>query len=371
MSLNNKNKMITPKSNVSRIQTRSRISKIPSPGLNVEEMVAKLQKGQLEIKTKLEETIKQAEEEKVGLVNEIKSLELALKITQEDHKNEILKLQELSRAMSEEINLLKTTVTKKDTPKLKTQPLINTVVNEKANILNRPSCDNGRKSSYSEVLKMATKPIVREEKNTKSRVLLLADSHGRGCSALLNKKLNKSCDVQVVFKPNAPLNVVVESVGEQVKDFGKNDYLIVLGGTNDIDGHTNKHLPQIINTLNEIVPLSKKTNLIVNTIPVRFDRPELNRYIKETNKSLHVTINNLKNKNCKQMGICFINERLKRSHYTKHGLHLNESGKAVLCNRLTEMIESRLQSPVNVTNSHKRPAKDTFLVKWLKSGKGA
>jgi hypothetical protein len=350
----------------SRINTAGISSKLLSPGIDLKEKVAKLEREQDSLKSKLDEIIKNAEEEKLGLLNEIKSLQLALKMRENDHKTLILNLELQSKEMSEEIRKLNSQIEENKHFNINKIPL--TKPNKNLELKgNSPTSKDGQKQpTYSEVLK-ATKTL--KTKNKKSRVLLLADSHGRECSTLLSKNL-KNFEVETFFKPGAPLNEVVNSARDLVKDFKKDDFLIVLGGTNDIKDKTNKHLPQIFDSLNKIVPLSQKTNVIINTVPFRFDMPELNSKIKETNKLIHNTINNLKNKNAKNLGICFLNERLKREHYTKHGLHLNQSGKIVLCDRLTEMIENRFRSPVNVTEPPKLTTKESFLVKWLKTGKG-
>lgn len=360
----------TPKtSSTSKIMTRSRLNKIsPTSVPMLGEQVAKLITSHSELTKKLESSIKTSEEEKVGFVNEIKSLELALKMTQEDHKKEISNLKNLCSLMSEEIEKLKESLSKNVDSKTSTQLPINTKKQEESKSSGE-NTENGRNKTYCEVLKTATNNRVQgENKRRKGRVLLLTSSHGRGCSDLLDKSLKQNYDVQCFFKPSAPINAIVESVREQTKDFGTNDYLIVLGGTNNITEPNMNHLPQVIQKIEEIVPLSQKTNVIISTIPNRFDRPELNKTINLTNKSIHKTINSLKNKNSKQMGICFLNERLKRQNFTNHGLHLNQSGKVIFCNRLADLIESRLQSTVN--NSTKQSSNEPFLVKGLKSGKG-
>jgi hypothetical protein len=351
----------------SRINTVGNSSKLLSPGMDLKEKVAKLEREQGELKSKLDEIVKNAEEEKLGLLNEIKSLQLAIKIRENDHKMLILNLEKQTKEMSEEIMKLNSQIQDNKEFNKNKIPLTKTNKNMELKRNSPDSCEDGQNQpTYSDVLK-ATKTL--KTKNKKSRVLLLADSHGRECSTLLSKNL-KNFDVETFFKPGAPLNEVVNSARDLVKDFNKDDFLIVLGGTNDIEDKTNKHLPQIFDSLNKVVPLSQKTNVIINTVPFRFDMPELNSKIKETNKLIHNTINNLKTKNAKNLGICFLNERLKREHYTKHGLHLNQSGKIVLCDRLTEMIENRFRSPVKVTEPPKLTAKDSFLVKWLKTGKG-
>lgn len=370
MSSSRTPKVINRNVNIAGVLTRSQNqnSKTPKPKTPVlqttlAEKVAQLQSSHTNLKNQLEVTLKTSEEERLGMVEEIKSLELIIKLQDEDHKKEILNLKNQCSLMSEEIKKLKS---KFDNTKCMIEPPSKCKKIE-SNLNDGKCSENGRNKTYSEVLKTATKNIAEGNKDRKGRVLLLTSSHGRDCSDLLDKRLKNKFDVQCFFKPSASINAVVESAREQTKDFDENDYLIVLGGSNNINEPNLNHLPQVTEKIKEIVPLSKKTNLIISTIPNRFDRPELNEAINSTNKSIHNTINSLKNKNSKQLGICFLNERLKRHNFTNHGLHLNRSGKVIFCNRLAELIESRLQSSglktVKKTNND-------FLVNWLKTGKG-
>ncbi|XP_039286689.1 uncharacterized protein LOC120351912 [Nilaparvata lugens] len=257
--------------------------------------------------------------------------------------------------MSEEIQKLKSKIENNTVVESSLKPI------EVGNKIEECCLEN--KQSYSEVLKSASKNNSRTNNIREGRVLLLTSSHRRECSNILDKTLKHRYNIQSFYKPGAPIKAVVESAREQTKDFGKNDFLIVLGGSNNINEPNLDHLPEVTEKIND-VPLSLKTNVIISTIASRFDRPELNQTISQTNIAIHKTINNQKNKNSKQLGVCFLNERLERENFTNHGLHLNRSGKVIFCKRLAEMIESRLQS------SRTSLVTEPFLVKWLKTGRG-
>ncbi|XP_039299872.1 uncharacterized protein LOC120355496 [Nilaparvata lugens] len=192
----------------------------------------------------------------------------------------------------------------------------------------------------------------------KNRILVLADSHGRKIWKFIGNKL-PNYDVQVFFKPNATMERVIEGVEKQIENFGSSDFLIVMGGTNDIGAQTSRSVNKFKKVLDILVPMSLKTNLIMTTIPHRFDRPQLNQTIDEINDAIHKHINSSTRKNSKRIRMCFINERLRRANFTRHGLHLNGSGYNILCTRLAELVENK--SPCRSVDK-----KESFLMRWLK-----
>lgn len=68
----------------------------------------------------------------------------------------------------------------------------------------------------------------------KGKILLVALSHGRGLAEELRKR-NSVCGRNVVtlFKPNACIEGVVENLVSLTSGFSSDDYVIVLGGTNN------------------------------------------------------------------------------------------------------------------------------------------
>ena len=66
--------------------------------------------------------------------------------------------------------------------------------------------------------KQATKPKSKTQQ-TKKKVLLLADSNGRGCSAKLKEKLGENFEVTSFVKPNGKLEHLIESIAPLTKNF--------------------------------------------------------------------------------------------------------------------------------------------------------
>lgn len=205
-----------------------------------------------------------------------------------------------------------------------------------------------------------------------SKVLLVSDSQGRGCNKMLQSKLGDSSKVQSILKPNAPLKEVLKDIAVHTKDFGENDVVIVMGGTNNIEANTTYDVLRrdVDKALVQLLPLSNKTNVIINPIPMRYDTGTsgLNEIINQANQHLHSQVNSIHNINKKRIAINFEVERLTREQFTRQGLHLNQSGKNHICNRsaaLIKMFRPNSCSTGMPTVARQKSIKQMCLDEWL------
>ena len=147
-----------------------------------------------------------------------------------------------------------------------------------------PSKDN-LTSKANDKAKQATKPISKT-KQTNKKVLLLADSNGRGCSAKLKeKKLAENFEVTSFVKPNGKLELLIESIAPLTKNFNENDCVIILGRTNDVGINENYNL-NLKPAVKTFLETTKNTNVILNAIPKRFDNERLNFETSRANKQI-------------------------------------------------------------------------------------
>ena len=170
----------------------------------------------------------------------------------------------------------------------------------------------------------------------KERVLLLSSSHGSHCSKILSEKLSENYEVCGVVKPNARLNEVVESVDKLTSDFGDDDCVIVMAGGNgedDVDFITG-----ITSGIGKIMKGKDRTRVIINALPQRFDREDLIEKVKLMNKIMHSEVNRLGKRQNQNKQMNFDMERMERNEFTRHGLHLNNHGKKIFCDRMVELL---------------------------------
>uniref|UniRef100_A0A8D9E7U8 Uncharacterized protein n=1 Tax=Cacopsylla melanoneura TaxID=428564 RepID=A0A8D9E7U8_9HEMI len=190
------------------------------------------------------------------------------------------------------------------------------------------------------------------------RIHIYCDSMGRDIANLLRKMLPASCRIYSSLKPGALFRNVIKSIPKLCHDFTHQDVIIIIGGTNDMPslcvsdatntyGLCSKYFD--LSSLNNLFP---KTNVIVHNIPYRYDKlSHLSTNIYETNK-------NLKYKSHKNNFHLFeSNTCMTRSHFTKHGLHYNKSGKkhvsAELIKYLTKLSTVKLSK--HNTPKHNTP----------------
>jgi hypothetical protein len=108
---------------------------------------------------------------------------------------------------------------------------------------------------------------------------LLGSSHGRNIGPMLQKHLGTDYEVTSIFKPDAPL----ENVVEDVANLGKDLTVIVGGPGNSLD--RNYHC-SIEKDLNFIARRTDHTNIIFVNLLRRYDKPWMNRKTRNVNLQL-------------------------------------------------------------------------------------
>jgi hypothetical protein len=77
---------------------------------------------------------------------------------------------------------------------------------------------------------MKVKSPTGKSKSQKKKILLLGSSHGRDIGPMLQKHLGTEYEVTSIFKPNAPLENVVEDLANLRKDLTKKYHIGIVGG---------------------------------------------------------------------------------------------------------------------------------------------
>ncbi|KAG8245116.1 SUMO1 sentrin specific peptidase 8, partial [Homalodisca vitripennis] len=161
-------------------------------------------------------------------------------------------------------------------------------------------------------------------KEPRSRITVFGDSHAKNCVPLLEKMFShREALVSGNVYPVAPLSHVFKNIEDTIshQNYSKNDVIVIVGGTNSIDNEEKKIEQLLISLLKK----TSETNVVLTTIPHRYDQPQINQKIQNENKKIYKIAENQK------ISFIPINILLTREQYTKHGLHLNKQGKDVLC----------------------------------------
>jgi hypothetical protein len=184
-----------------------------------------------------------------------------------------------------------------------------------------------------------TQPI---ECNLK-RIKILADSHGRSLRQLLYNKLDDSFNVSGVIMPNGKINNILSIIENEAVTMSKQDYIVVIGGTNDVNGKLNVN--EFCTDIESKLKTLTNTNVILSAIPYRHDIKMLNKKIKHINYQLQKLT-------AKWPHITFLPlHDLRYYHYTSYGLHLNKTGKTLYCSLIYKSMENFLSKriPVQIT----------------------
>jgi len=148
------------------------------------------------------------------------------------------------------------------------------------------------------------------------KVILLGDSHIRGCSEKLADLLGNSYNVIGITKPNANVKAVTDSINLKTEQLTKKDVVILCGGTRDISKYEAniglQHISQFANS-------AADTNMIVMCAPSRYDlQPSscVNMEVASFNRKLHKSMKIFSHVQARRMST-------NHDHYTTHGFHMN------------------------------------------------
>lgn len=175
-----------------------------------------------------------------------------------------------------------------------------------------------------------------KSKKTRDEVLILADSHGRNISEYLMEIWpSKKTQINSIFKRNANFDEVTKDLKKLVKLFGKNDYVVVIGGANDSLGDSEG---QLLSSFKQVIEATRHTNLILAALPYRYHTPELNSRVSFMNMEIEGLVK--KSKHATLLTLNYLTRQL----HTKHGLHLNKQGKRKVASMIKDIILPSIKS---------------------------
>lgn len=151
------------------------------------------------------------------------------------------------------------------------------------------------------------------------RTLLLADSHGRELTHILQDHFGSSMQATAMLKPGAGLQNITRDIQKLTQNFTKNDVVILIGGTND----------ELVNfnftVIDHLINSTMHTNVLLASVPYRYDDRNRNYSIYQFNKRLMERIAPVDH-----IHYIDINYNMTRAEYTRHGLHFNNKGKILI-----------------------------------------
>lgn len=177
--------------------------------------------------------------------------------------------------------------------------------------------------------------------STKHRLLIMADSHSRDLGRYLSSTVDISkFNVLSVCKPGAKILEVMSGLESFAEGYTKHDVVVIIGGSNNVIKGTRTILMKSI--INRLITLSRKTNVVLSGLPLRFDRNELNEDVHLCNINLYESVLSGK--------VEFLPlNRFERYNFTNHGQHLNKKGKFNLISCILNTCKVCLSRPNSST----------------------
>jgi len=199
----------------------------------------------------------------------------------------------------------------------------------------------------------------------KQKLVIKGDSHTRKSAAELQHNIGSTFTVSSFIKPGAGMGSIVGTMKEDIKTLKSDDVVILWGGSNDIGKNNSK---EALKHLCNFIKNNQKVNIVVMTAPPRHDLlPSscVNSEVISYNKQLRNRIKQYNN-------VKILETDLERKYFTKHGLHLNSSGKECITLRLATVVKSffhlEQMSPIylhwkdnTVITNQDRINKDSFV----------
>lgn len=182
--------------------------------------------------------------------------------------------------------------------------------------------------------------------STDKKLLLCADSHGRDLVWRLNKFQHTHKAVGFI-RPGGRAEQILNNKSIGGENLTNEEILIIMCGTNDVAvNEASKAVEHIENTLKET---SMKHCVVLVDLPQRYDLllewSCVNDAVHSTNKQLKDLTKNYSNVSLVE------SSRAGRQLHTRHGLHLNSSGKRWLAEKICQAVKNFNGKPSTTQSS--------------------
>jgi hypothetical protein len=170
---------------------------------------------------------------------------------------------------------------------------------------------NNSKELYTTLLNSKNNLSVSSE----HKVLSIGDSHLKGCSENIQIHVNNTFQVCGHIKSGAGVKGILEQPSKDIDNLSTKDFIVLCCGSNNVG---KVKLRTLFNDLIDLIKRVTHTNVIVLTVPIRYD-------LKESHPTLNDEIINFNMKLMEfgklfpQLSVLEISEG--RHLYTNHGLH--------------------------------------------------
>ncbi|KAK9680046.1 hypothetical protein QE152_g39467 [Popillia japonica] len=143
---------------------------------------------------------------------------------------------------------------------------------------------------------------------------------------MLGRTLNEATTVLGIVKPGAGIDILAQSLQDEVKNLGKTDTVIVMAGSNNMSNcYDSDEIHKVVDHFRFIMDHTRHTNAIINTIPFTCFDTGINKIIEHINYKIF----NL-SKQYDHVNVLCINNIIYLEDYIRDGFHLKTKAKKLV-----------------------------------------
>jgi hypothetical protein len=162
-------------------------------------------------------------------------------------------------------------------------------------------------------------------------VLILSDSHLRGCTTMINNGLGNLFRTNGWIKSGAPAKDILNIPNSEVANMNLHDVIVLCAGANDVYRNNSS---VAIRKITKFVMNNRGTNIIIIGVPHRYDLSEQSC----VNNAIQSFNSKLKKITTMFSYVTVIESIHGKEHFTSHGLHYNRRGKILITKQVVSEI---------------------------------
>ena len=195
----------------------------------------------------------------------------------------------------------------------------------------------------------------------KSKLIIITDEMGKGCSELLNVQSKSKYSVMGHVNSGMPYYMIGNTSPKIASSLGKEDSVIILGGLHYkyLNRPETLHATKtaIENNLRRTLEASQQTNTIIISIPYRLDNNNYNYEIYDINKAMyHITTE------YKHASFIWATDLLEETDYKSTGNVINNAGKQKNCKLIVDAFDGSVETrgPKEKNDTNPQPFRGYF-----------
>jgi hypothetical protein len=165
----------------------------------------------------------------------------------------------------------------------------------------------------------------------KFKMVILSDSHLKGCLKMMNNLLGDSVSIMGWTKPGALAEEILDGPNIDLVELDKKDVIVISAGANDI--YRNNASVALRKTV-QFMQRNYNTNIIVYGVPQRYDLLPSSC----VNAAIHAFNTRLKKLASSYSHVSILDSPSDINSFTSFGMHLNGKGKRRISKQLSAIV---------------------------------